>query len=109
MARPIVLSSYSRQYTYTLVVGTSEVPFTAIPSTVLLKNPEKIQVQAASTNTVAVLIGPTGITADYLNGGTEMLPGASTVLYFNLDESMKAIALAAGQKLLITYYSEPNG
>lgn len=109
MAKPIVLSSYSRMYTYTLSVGTSTVSFSAIPASSVLKNPEKILIQAPSTNTVAILVGPSTITADYNNGGTELLPGSSTVSYYNLDESLSAIALAPSQKLLITYYSEPNG
>lgn len=109
MAKPVVVSSYSRMYTYTLTVGTSPVSFTALPSSSSVKNPEKIVIQAASTNTTAILIGPTGITSDYANGGVELVPGSSTVPYMNLDESLVAVALSSGQKLLISYYSEPNG
>lgn len=109
MAKPIVLSSYSRMYTYTLSVGTSAVPFTAIPTSSALKNPEKILIQAPSTNTVAIIVGPSTVSADYNNGGIEILPGSSTVSYYNLDESLYAIGLAINQKLLITYFSEPNG
>ena len=109
MAQQVVMASYYNIHTYTLSVGTSITAFTQATRFLNVKNPEKIQVQAPSTNTAAVLIGPNTITSDYNNGGVEMVPGSSTVLNWSLDEYLKAISVSGTQKLLITYFSEPNG
>lgn len=108
MAREVILASYKKMYTYTLSVS-GITSFTMPPASSGIGQTEKVQVQAASTNTAAVLVGPSTISADYNNGGIELLPGSSTVLYFNLDEDLRAIAISGTQKLLVSYFSGANG
>ena len=107
MANLVAIAGYASMDPQRLTVGTTAVAFPT-PNQSRVKNPEKIQVQAASTNTVPILVGLSDVLADYSNGGIELLPGASTTLSAAKDELLFAIASAAAQKLLVTYFGDPS-
>lgn len=89
-----------------LVVGTSAVALPAPDSASGVKRPERIFLQALSTNSVSIFIGEADVTSSGSTGGYEMPAGSSMVFPSRIWENFKAIASAANQKLQVSYLAE---
>jgi hypothetical protein len=107
MAKAVVQLSFARMDQQTLTVGTSAVSFPT-PNSAKITNPEKVFVQAPSTNVDSIIVGKTGVLANLTAGGFELLPGSSLEIPMNEEGQLKAISNTAAQKLLVTYVESPN-
>ncbi len=91
-----------------LIVGTTEVDFPAPEVGDAVQNPEAIFLQADDDNSEPICAGKTGVKADKSTGCFKFSPGDNGVLPFTRDEKLKAISLAAGQTLYITYLADAS-
>lgn len=101
MAKIVSTAHYKNVQFSQLTVGTTQVAFPAVNTTVL--TPENIFVQAPTTNSGNITIGYTGVT----NGGAgiQLAPGANMNLPMRTATGLFAIASGAGQLLNISYQS----
>ena len=96
---------------YVLTVGVAQVAFPTPPVTAKVKKPQMIFVQTPETNTANIVVGKTGVLADFSLGGFLIELGKNAYLPTNYFPELFAIAAGAGQTLLITYMDNqfPNG
>lgn len=80
----------------------TELAFPAIPVTAVVKNPERIFVQAHPDNTANIFIGKTGVLTNGSVGALVLAPGSDCMLPFNEDKILFHISTGT-QKLFITY------
>lgn len=89
-----------------LTVGTSQVAFPSLTTGIgFTGRPERIFVQALSTNSGTIMIGKTGVASDGSAGGWQLVAGANMNLPITDLSVLYAIGSGAGQKLQITYQS----
>jgi hypothetical protein len=86
-----------------MVVGTgaAALPFPSVDSE--MKNPEKIMLQALTTNTESIFVGKSNVVVGGANGGHELPPGGNIILPVSNHRDYYAVAAAASQKLQVTY------
>ena len=86
-----------------LIVGTGA---TVLPDPRVssgIKNMEKIQLQALTTNTESIFVGKSDVVIGGANGGHELPPGGNIILPVSNHRDYYAVAAAAAQKLQVTY------
>jgi hypothetical protein len=98
---------YAKMDPHCLAVGVTEVSFPA-PTPARLSQPEAIFIQALISNTGNVVVSITGVAADGSQGGFILPPGSNIILPVNREETLKAIATVAAQKLSVVYLADPN-
>lgn len=86
-----------------LTVGTSAVSLPTPSAASGIKNPERIMLQALSTNGAVIFVGEADVLADGSTGGFEMPAGSSLILPLRVASAYKAISAAAGQKLQVSF------
>lgn len=90
------------QYVQTSTVA--ELLFPVIPVTAIVKNPERIFIQAHPDNTANIYIGKTGVQTDGTTGALVLAPGSDSMLPFNEDKELFH-KTTGSQKIFITYLS----
>lgn len=86
-----------------MIVGTSAASLPAPAVASGIKNPERIFLQAISTNGATIFIGEADVLADGSTGGFEMPPGSSLILPLRMASVYKAISAAPSQKLQVSF------
>jgi len=90
---------HKRMEQHRISVGTTEVSFPTSSRGL----PDRVFIQAPSTNMAVIVVGLTGVKGDLSAGGFEYPVGANSYSPFDDINQMRAISPIAGQYLLVTY------
>jgi hypothetical protein len=88
-----------------MMVNAAQTDLPALDRLIMPGIPSKIFVQALSTNTESIFIGPTGVLADAQGAVYELAIGASLFLPSHVIANWKLICATGGQYVLVTYFS----
>lgn len=86
-----------------MTVGMSALPLPAPSEASGMKNPEKIMLQALTTNTESIFVGKANVVVGGATGGHELPPGGNIILPVSNVSDYSAVAAANLQKLQVTY------
>lgn len=97
-------ANYRNVDPHRVVVGAGETALPAV-TTAILRAPAKVFVQALSTNSESVFIGPTGVLPTGDGAVCELTPGSSTWIPNQYLSKWKMISASGGQNVLVSYYA----
>ena len=86
-----------------MTVGTSVLSLPTPSAASGIKNPERIFLQALSTNSGIIFVGEADVDSTGSTGGFELPAGASFILPLRAASAYQVIATAAGQKLQVSF------
>lgn len=99
-----IMPNFKRCQPNRFLVGTTEVSLPSV-NRLIMPYPSKIFVQALSTNTASIFIGPTSVTTSGDGAVYELCVGASLYLPSHVIDTWKFISDTPGQNILATYFS----
>lgn len=99
-----VMPNFKRCQPNRFVVGVIENSLPPVDP-LIMPYPSKVFVQALSTNTDSIFIGPTGVLPSGDGAVYELCVGASLYLPSHVLTTWKFISATAGQNILATYFS----